>query len=78
MVLQNPSTNTAIEGNPSTPTEITMMQEQRLDSILEQFGLSMTGGRAAKEKRLRQYIGLPPVAGSWISKWRWKWKRSQE
>jgi hypothetical protein len=59
----NPSTNTAIEGYPTTPREIATMEEARLISVLEQFGLPTTGGRPAREKRLRQNIGLPPVPG---------------
>ena len=58
----NPSTNTAVEGHPITPGEIATMEESRLTSVLQQFGIIPTEGRSGKEKRLRQYIGLPPVA----------------
>jgi len=61
--LVNPSTNTAVEGHPTTPREITTMEEARLTSVLQQFGISRPGARSGKEKRLRQYIGLLPVAG---------------
>ena len=57
------SNNTAVDGFPTTPGEITTMGVPRLNSILQQLGLPTAGGRAAKETRLRQNIGLPPVAG---------------
>ncbi|KEF57547.1 uncharacterized protein A1O9_05464, partial [Exophiala aquamarina CBS 119918] len=61
--LLNPSTKTAIEGYPTNPREITTMEDARLISVLEQLGLPTNGGRLAREKRLRQSIGLPPIAG---------------
>ena len=61
--LRNPSNNTAIEGYPTTPAEIATMEEARLNLVLQQLGLPTSGVRSTKEKRLRQNIGLTPIAG---------------
>ncbi|KIW64903.1 hypothetical protein PV04_07207 [Phialophora macrospora] len=58
--LVNPSTDTPIEEFPARPQDISTMQIQTLVSVLQELGLSTSGGREAKEKRFRQHIGLRP------------------
>ena len=62
--LVNPMTNTPIEGFPARPRDISTMQNQTLVSVLQELGLSTAGGKEAREKRLREYIGLLPEQGA--------------
>merc|ERR1711939_1151291 len=58
--LISPLTNTLIEWFPTKSGDIPNMEDQRLDTVLQELGLPTNGGREAKEKRLRQSIGLRP------------------
>ncbi len=59
--LMSPLTNTRIEEFPVDASDLSTMDDERLDSLLQKLGLSTNGGREAQEKRLRQYIGLRPT-----------------
>jgi hypothetical protein len=56
--LANPSNNTEVAGFPETPGHIGTMQAATLTEVLRQLGLGVGGNRAAKEQRLRVFIGL--------------------
>lgn len=58
--LVNPATNTPIEDFPARPRDILTMEDHTLVSTLQELGLSTNGGKEAKEKQFRQYIGLLP------------------
>ncbi|EXJ82235.1 hypothetical protein A1O3_06048 [Capronia epimyces CBS 606.96] len=58
--LVNPTTNTPIEVFPRRSREIPSMENEALVSVLRELGLPTNGTREAKEKRIRQYIGLLP------------------
>jgi hypothetical protein len=56
--LVNPSNNTGVAGFPETPGHIRTMQAATLNEVLKQLGLGVGGNRAAREQRLRTFIGL--------------------
>merc|ERR1712169_57821 len=58
--LISPLTNIFIEWFPVRSGDIPNMENERLDFVLQELGCSTNGGREAKEKRLRLYIGLQP------------------
>ena len=58
--LVNPMTNALIEGFPARSRDIPTMEDQTLDSVLDELELCTNGGREVKENRFRQYIGLVP------------------
>merc|ERR1712000_180035 len=62
--LVNPANNAPVEGFPARPQDILAMGAGQLDSVMLDLGLRTNGTRSAKEKRLRQYIGLRPVSGA--------------
>merc|ERR1712230_147940 len=58
--LMSSLTNTLIEWFPMKSSDIPNIEDQGLDTILQELGLPTNGEREAKEKRLRQSIGLRP------------------
>ncbi|RMZ89926.1 hypothetical protein DV736_g2856, partial [Chaetothyriales sp. CBS 134916] len=54
----NPETGDEIDGFPATSAEIRQMSPQQLGALLRALGLDAAGARPAKERRLREYIGL--------------------
>merc|ERR1711939_958269 len=58
--LMSSLTNTLIEWFPMKSSDIPNIEDRGLDTILQELGLPTNGEREAKEKRLRQSIGLRP------------------
>ncbi|OAP55637.1 hypothetical protein AYL99_09789 [Fonsecaea erecta] len=56
--LVNPKTNEPIDDFPAKGQDITSLSDEHLHSVLAALGLPSNGQRTAKERRLRQYIGL--------------------
>lgn len=56
--LVHPTANTTIPDFPTKPGDIQNMTDEKLNTVLEQLGLSTEGPKAAKQRRLRFNIGL--------------------